>query len=214
MWDQGHLDAAQMVGAFALLRADDLVWSRLVRQYLLGEREPATALAAWNADGTRMPARMHGEYLRALFLENRLSRGRYAIDGRPVALTDIRVPVFAVGTERDHIAPWASVYKVRLLTDTEVTFVLASGGHNAGIVSEPGHPGRHYRIGTTADADPYLPPEVWAAGAPAREGSWWPAWAAWLAAASGPPGPPPRQGAPERGLPPLAPAPGTYVLEP
>jgi polyhydroxyalkanoate synthase len=162
-----------------------------------------------------MPARMHAEYLRALFLENRLSRGRYAIDGRPVALTDIRVPIFAVGTERDHVAPWESVYKVRLLTDTEVTFVLASGGHNAGIVSEPGRPGRHYRIRTTADADPYIPPEVWATGAPVREGSWWPAWAAWLAAASRPPpGPPPRQGAPEHGLPPLAPAPGTCVLEP
>src|SRR4051812_41292475 len=137
-----------------------------------------------------MPARMHGEYLRSLFLENRLSRGRYAIDGRPVALTDIRVPVFAVGTERDHVAPWESVYKIRLLTDTGVTFVLASGGHNAGIVSEPGHPGRHYRIRTTADADPYLPPEVWAVGAPVREGSWWPR--------PGPPGSRPRAGRPVR----------------
>ena len=157
---------------------------------------------------------MLGEYLKALFLENRLSRGRYAVEGRPVALTDIRVPVFAVGTERDHVAPWQSVYKIRLLSDAEVTFVLAGGGHNAGIASEPGHPGRVYRMMTMADADPYIPPEIWAAQAPVREGSWWPAWQAWLAGRSGRPVEPPAQGAPERGLPPLLPAPGSYVLEP
>ena len=203
-----------MAGAFALLRANDLVWSRLVRQYLLGDRGGTTDLMAWNADGTRMPARMQGEYLKSLFLENRLSRGRYAVEGRPVALTDIRVPVFAVGTERDHVAPWQSVYKIRLLSDAEVTFVLASGGHNAGIVSEPGHPGRLYRMMTMSDADPYIPPELWAAKAPRRESSWWPAWQAWLAGRSGRSVEPPAQGAPERGLPPLMPAPGSYVVEP
>ena len=213
MWDQGYLDTTQMAGAFTLLRSNDLLWSRLVRQYLLGERDVPTDFAAWNADGTRLPARMHAEYLKSLFLENRLSRGRYAVEGRPVALTDIRIPIFAVGTERDHIAPWQSVYKIRLLSDTDVTFVLASGGHNVGIVSPPGRPNRHFHTTTMGEADPYLPPDIWFAEAPLREGSWWPAWQGWLAAASGRPCEPPRQGAPEHALPPLMPAPGSYVLE-
>jgi polyhydroxyalkanoate synthase len=214
MWDQGYLDTGQMAGAFQLLRAQDLIWSRLMRQYIMGERDELTDLMAWNTDGTRMPARMHTEYLRDLFLDNRLSRGRYAIEGRPVVLTDIRVPIFAVGTERDHIAPWQSVYKIRLLTDTDVTFVLTVGGHNAGIVSEPGHPGRSFRIMTMAASDPYRPPEVWAAEAPRHEGSWWPAWSDWLAERSGATVEPTPLGALEKGLPPLEAAPGSYVRMP
>lgn len=213
MWDQGYLDSRQMAGAFQMLRMVDLLWSRMVRQYLLGEREPMTDLMAWNADGTRMPARMHTEYLRDLFLDNRLSRGRYAVEGRPVALSDIRCPIFAVGTESDHIAPWQSVYKIRLLTDTEVTFVLTSGGHNAGIVSPPSRTDRHFRIQSMAADEPYAAPDLWAAGAPKRSGSWWPAWFEWLAQRSGPAVAPPPIGRPEKGYPPLAPAPGTYVFQ-
>ncbi len=213
MWNQGYLDSSQMAGAFQMMRSVDLVWSRLVRQYLLGEREPMTDLMAWNADGTRMPARMHTEYLRDLFLDNRLSRGRYAVEGRPVALTDIRCPIFAVGTETDHVAPWQSVYKIRLLTDTEVTFLLTSGGHNAGIVSPPSRTDRRYRMLTMAPDEAYVPPDLWVARAPVRSGSWWPAWQAWLAAHSGEPVAPPPLGAPEKGYPPIAPAPGTYVLQ-
>ncbi len=95
MWEQGFLDSRQMAGTFQLLRSNDLIWSRMVRTYLMGEREPMTDLNAWNADATRMPYREHSEYLRRLFLDNDLAEGRFPAGGRPVALSDIRVAVFA-----------------------------------------------------------------------------------------------------------------------
>jgi polyhydroxyalkanoate synthase len=214
MWDQGFLDTHQMAGAFRALRANDLVWSKMIREYVLGERETMNDLMAWNADQTRMPYRMHSHYLRSLFLENRLTAGRYAVEGRVITLKDIRVPMFAVGTEKDHIAPWRSVYKTHLFTDTELTFVLTTGGHNAGIISEPGHARRSYRIATRRNGDRYVDPDSWAAQTATKEGSWWPEWADWLAAKSSA-GliAPPQPGAFGRGATPLGPAPGTFVLE-
>ena len=146
MWSQGYLDTSQMSGTFQLLRSNDLIWSRLVHDYFMGEQSAMNDLMAWNADTTRMPYRMHSEYLRRLFMDNDLFEGRYQVFGHTVALSDIMTPIFAVATESDHVAPWISVYRTHLLSETEVTFVLTSGGHNAGIVSEPGHSGRHYRI--------------------------------------------------------------------
>ena len=211
MWEQGFLDSRQMAGTFQILNSNDLVWSRMVRDYLMGERQPMTDLMAWNADATRMPYRMHSQYLRRLFLDNDLAEGRYVAGGRPVALSDIRAPIFAVGTERDHVAPWRSVYKLHLLADTEVTFLLTSGGHNAGIVSEPGHPRRYYRVATKSANDHYVDPDLWATNVVARNGSWWPEWVAWLDARSGAMTAPPSIGAPEEGYGPLCDAPGTYV---
>ena len=158
---------------------------------------------------------MHSEYLRRLYLGNDLAEGRYKVDGRPVALTDIRVPVFAVATQRDHVSPWRSVYKTHLLTDTELTFLLASGGHNVGIVSAPGHDvhvHRNYQMATRKSNEHYLDPEAWVAATPLHEGSWWPAWQRWLVAHSGKRAVPPAMGAPARGYVPLADAPGEYVL--
>jgi polyhydroxyalkanoate synthase subunit PhaC len=214
MLDQGYLDSRQMAGAFELLRSNDLIWSRLVHNYLMGEREPMSDLMAWNADATRMPYRMHSQYLRRLFLDNDLAEGRYVAAGRPVALSDIHTPMFAVGTLQDHVAPWRSTYKIHLLTDAEVTFVLTTGGHNAGIVSEPGHKGRSYQVMTRPADGRYLDPDAFLATAPRRDGSWWPAWTAWLDARSGAPIDAGEIGDRAAGAAPcLGPAPGTYVLQ-
>ncbi len=214
MWDQGYLDPKQMAGAFSALRSTDPTWSRIIRTYVLGEQETPSDLIAWNADETRMPYLMHAQYLRGLFLENRLTAGRFAVDGRVINLGDIRVPIFAVGTVADHIAPWQSVYKISLFADSPVTFVLTSGGHNAGIVSEPGHPRRHYQMMTRLPEHLYLSPQTWSDTAPMQEGSWWVEWHAWLVQrGAGVSIAPPAMGAPDKGLPVLDDAPGTYVFQ-
>jgi polyhydroxyalkanoate synthase len=163
MQHQGYLDASQMMSAFQMLRSNDLIWSQMVRKYLLGEDDaPMNDLMAWNADTTRMPARMHSEYLRQMFLNNDLAAGRFHVDGHHVSLRDIRIPVFAVGTETDHIAPWTSVFKIHALGHADVTFALTNGGHNAGVLSEPGHKRRHYRIHTVRDQDKRASRPRWA----------------------------------------------------
>lgn len=213
MWKQGYLDTTQMAGAFQMLRSNDLLWSRMTRSYLKGEQQSMNDLMAWNADGTRMPYAMHSEYLRKLYLNNDLAEGRFEIDGRPVSLSDIRTPIFAVGTVKDHVAPWPSVFKIEALTDTDVTFALTSGGHNAGIVSEPGHPRRSYRVGTKSAMDRYVDPQSWLAETHKQDGSWWEAWVAWLDGHSGSSTAPPAMGAPKAGYPIIAGAPGTYVFQ-
>jgi poly[(R)-3-hydroxyalkanoate] polymerase subunit PhaC len=215
MFTRGYLDGKEMTGAFALLNSKDLVWSRMVHDYLMGRRDEVSDLMAWNADATRMPYRMHSEYLRRLYLGNDFTEGRLMVDGRPIALSDIRAPMFVVGTERDHVSPWRSVYKVNLFADTEVTFLLTSGGHNVGVVNPAAdpYPGSGYRVALRAAEDRYVDPETWQQATPARAGSWWPEYAAWLDARSGAPAAPPAMGAPDKGLPPLYDAPGRHVLE-
>ena len=214
MWKKGYLDPKQAGGGFQLLNSNDLIWSRMLREYLLGERQPQFDLMAWNADGTRMPYRQHSELLHKLFVNNELAQGHYMVEGRPIALSDIHVPIFAVSTERDHVAPWRSVYKLNLQSDAcELTFVLSSGGHNVGIVNEPGHPRRRYRIATRKEGDRYMDPDTWLATTQAQSGSWWLPWADWLVKRSTDKKGLPPMGASEKGLAPLCDAPGTYVLE-
>jgi polyhydroxyalkanoate synthase len=213
MWQQGYLDASQMANAFQMLRSADLIWSRLVRRYFLGIKDRPNDLMSWNLDATRMPYRMHSEYLWHMFRNNNLAEGRYPAGGSPVSLGDIHGPFFLVGTERDHIAPWHSVHKLHVLNHGDVTFVLASGGHNAGIISEPGHPNRYYRVLRRRHHGNYIPPEEWLKTAHCEQGSWWPTWAEWLAAHSSPPAPPPPMGNEAAGYKPICAAPGTYVLQ-
>jgi polyhydroxyalkanoate synthase len=173
-----------MAGAFQLINSKDLVWSKLVHEYLMGAQSPMTAMKAWNADATRLPARMHSEYLRWLYLHNDLAEGHYRVDGQPVRLADIEVPMFVAATERDHVSPWESVYKVHQLVRAPVSFALASGGHNVGIVSPPtgplAHPGASYRLAFHLPGKAPADPQAWLDAAASHEGSWWPAWNDWL----------------------------------
>ncbi|MEN9377983.1 MAG: hypothetical protein RL710_3140 [Pseudomonadota bacterium] len=206
---KGYLTGTQMAGSFQFLHSRDLVWTRRMREYLMGEREQPNDLMAWNADTTRMPARMHHEYLTSLYLHNALANSAYRVEGRAVSLADIRVPVFIVGTQRDHISPWPSVYKLHHLCDAEMTFVLTSGGHNAGIISEPGHAHRSYQMSTREAHGPWIEHGQWAAQAPRYEGSWWPAWHQWLSTHSTKPET--AQTIPAKSV--LCDAPGEYVMQ-
>ncbi|WP_436155411.1 PHA/PHB synthase family protein [Polaromonas sp. LjRoot131] len=214
MAGRGFLDGREMAGAFALINSRDLVWSKLVHEYLMGAETPMTALRAWNADATRLPARMHSQYLRGLYLHNDLAEGRFRVEGRPVNLADISVPLFALSTEQDHVSPWASVYKIHHLAAAPVTFVLVSGGHNAGVVSPASGPGAkpqaHYRIATSHAMGAPTEPQQWRDGAPVVQGSWWPAWHAWLRAHSSARVPAVPVGRAAGGLG-VVEAPGTYV---
>ena len=214
MHRKGVLESKQMGGAFALLRAKDLVWQPIVDTYLKGQRAPMIDLMAWNADGTRMPWRMHSEYLYRLYLDNELATNRFPVGGRLVRLSDIRLPMLVVGTEADHVAPWKSVYKIdNLVRSDDFTFLLTAGGHNAGIVCGPVHPKRHYRIRTRRLADPHLAPEEWMEAATRHDGSWWPALHGWLAKHSSGRTKPPAMGAPRKGYAVIEDAPGTYVKQ-
>lgn len=132
MWDHGALGRPQMAGTFAAIRAEDPIRSQAVRRRFPGKKDLPTDLGVWSGEPTRMPARMYSEYLRGPFLENRLSAGRFAVEGRVVALRNIATPVLVVATEGDRIAPRRTVGKTTLFTDCDLTFVLVEGGHNGG----------------------------------------------------------------------------------
>ena len=209
MWKQGYLDGKQMSGSFQLLNSRDLIWSKIMRDYQLGLRTEPNDLMSWNNDTTRLPYRMHSEYLKQLFLHNDLAKGHYEVHGHAIALNNIHVPMFVVGTAKDHVSPWRSVYKIHVLTDAPVEFVLASGGHNAGIVSEPGHAHRSYQyLPESVRNQTYNDPDVWQAEAQTEQGSWWIFWQNWL-----------KKHSAEKQIKALQPdsdlgaAPGTYVFE-
>ncbi len=204
----GYLSGRQMAGSFQFLNSRDMVWSRNTRRYLMGQDDVGNDMISWNADVTRLPERMHNEYLSSLFLNNALASGHYRVGGVGIALMDIRSPLLVVGTVRDHVSPWPSVYKIHLLTDTQTTFILAAGGHNAGIVSEPGHAHRSYQMDSVEKGHAWVEPDEWFAKAPVIEGSWWQAMHSWLQQRSGKPVRPPAIDPAKV----LGEAPGDYVM--
>ncbi len=214
MWKEGVLESRQMGGAFQLLRTYDLLWAPSIATYLKGERMGVNDLMAWNADGTRMAYRMHTDYLHQLYLNNDLAEGRYVANGEQLSLSDVTVPMFVVGTETDHVAPWRSVYKVgKLVRSGDYTFCLTSGGHNAGIISGPQHPKRRHRVHASKAGARLPSPDRYLEKVAPLPGSWWPTWAKWLEEHSSERKvAPPPMGAPKQGLQPLGAAPGEYVL--
>ena len=208
MWEQGYLDTKQMAGSFQMLRSYDLIWSKIIDDYMHGSERGMIDLLAWNADATRMPYKMHTEYLEKLFLNNEFARGHFKVENEWVAPKNIHLPLFTVSTEKDHVAPWKSVYKIHLMTNTDFTFVLTSGGHNAGVISEPDHPGRYYFISEHKKDSTYLGPLKWLQSAEKKDGSWWLAWHDWLAQQSS------AKHVPSHPLETSLPdAPGTYVMQ-
>jgi polyhydroxyalkanoate synthase len=211
MAQQGYLNKFQLKSIFQIMHANDLIWSYFINNYLLGERTPVSELMSWSADVTRMPYKMHKEYLEKLYLHDELSEGNYQVDGKEIVLHNLRWPIFSVATEKDYLSPWHSVYKLHLFTNTEITFVLTNGGHNAGIVSQLNNTRRHYRIGTTPKDASYISPDDWfAQHQEQHQGSWWSAWHQWLTERSAEQ----KVNPPSMGCstyPPRVDAPGTYV---
>ncbi|MEO5337368.1 MAG: class I poly(R)-hydroxyalkanoic acid synthase [Magnetospirillum sp. WYHS-4] len=177
MQKKGYLEGAHMATVFNLMRDNDLIWSFVVNNYLLGRDPLPFDLLYWNADSTRMPAMMHGFYLREMYLNNRLIEpGGIALAGQAIDLRRIKVPVYLLSTREDHIAPWKSTYAATQIYKGPVKFVLAASGHIAGVVNPPAKGRYCYWTGDALPADP----QAWQAAAERHEGSWWPDWDAWL----------------------------------
>ena len=209
MMERGYLDSREMANMFNLLRSNDLIWANVVNNYLLGQPPPAFDLLYWNSDGTRMARRAHSWYLRNTYVENNLVvPGKLVLKDEPLDLGRIKQDIYAVGAEKDHIVPWDAAWHVTHLAGGKVRYVLASSGHIAGIINPPGGKGTFW---TGAEGKPSDSPQEWRQGAERHDGSWWTDWSAWLAAHAGKKGEPPGLGSAAH--PPLADAPGTYVLE-
>jgi polyhydroxyalkanoate synthase subunit PhaC len=212
MMERGYLDNRKMANMFNLLRSNDLIWSNVVNNYLLGQKPPAFDLLYWNADGTRMARDAHSFYIRNTYLENNLIEpGKVEVDGRPIDLTKIEGEAYAVGAEKDHIVPWHSAWRIGQLTNLKTRFALANSGHIAGMINPPSKgKGKHW-VNESGDAGSASSSEEWRANATEHEGSWWEDWTDWLEPFSGDKVDPPKMGSEK--YPPIEDAPGTYVKE-
>ena len=205
---RGYLDGRALAGVFAWLRPDDLVWNYWVNNYLLGKKPPAFDVLFWNADTTRMPAALHGDFLR-LAVDNALVHpGRATVLGTPVDLSKIDVDSYNLAGIADHICPWENVYRSGRLLGSAPRFVLSTSGHIAALVNPPGNPKASYRVAPELPEDP----EQWLATASTHAGSWWTDWTTWATARAGELGDPPAELG-SAAHPAAEPAPGTYVFQ-
>ena len=205
MKEKGYFDGAKMAEAFNLLRANDLIWSFVINNYLMGKDPFPFDLLYWNSDSTRMPRAMHSEYLRDMYQNNRLREpGGVTLDGVPIDLASIDVPTYILSTREDHIAPWRSTYAATRLYRGPIRFVLAMSGHIAGVVNPPAANKYGHFTGELADT-----PDAWLEAAAAHDGSWWPDWDAWVSEHDGGETAPREPGA--GALPVIEDAPGRYV---
>jgi polyhydroxyalkanoate synthase len=208
--DGQRVHGSELAGAFASLRANDLVWNYVVRNYLKGETPPAFDLLHWNGDSANLPGPMYVYYLRNMYLDNKLiEHGALTMAGERIDLARVTMPAYVYASQGDHIVPWRSAYRTTALLGGDVTFVLGASGHIAGVINPPEPERRHHWTNelVTDDADD------WLARALRHPGSWWPHWAAWLAPHGGAMRAAPRAPGSAR-YPPLDPAPGHYVREP
>ncbi len=203
---RGYLEGSAMATTFNMLRSNDLIWSFVVNNYLLGNETFPFDLLYWNSDSTRMPAAMHSFYLRNMYQKNLLSqKDAITLDGTPVDLRRIKVPVYFLSCREDHIAPWASTYRATQLMAGPKRFVLAASGHIAGVINPPGGGKYNHFVNATLPANA----EEWFAGATEVAGSWWPDWQRWIVAQGS--GEVPARAPGGGDLPALADAPGDYV---
>jgi len=206
MAKEGYLDGSAMATTFNMLRANDLIWSFVVNNYLLGKEPFPFDLLYWNSDSTRMPAAMHSYYLRRMYQENKLVEpGALSLGGTPIDLSRIEVPSFILSTKEDHIAPWRSTYAGTQIYGGPVKFVLSGSGHIAGVVNPP-EPVKYAHWTNSRRA---RSPEAWLKGAAEKPGSWWPEWRNWVKKFDG--GSVPARDPGKGPLPPIEPAPGAYV---
>lgn len=206
MEKQGYLEGSQMANVFNMLRANDLIWSFYINNYLLGKEPMAFDLLYWNSDSTRMPRKMHSFYLRNMYLHNRLKEpGGIDLAGEAIDLSKVRIPQYFVSTKEDHIAPWKGTYRGVNLTSGQVKFVLGGSGHIAGVINPPDR--NKYGYWTYGK----LPenPDEWLEKATHNEGSWWPDWLNWITRRAGKKIPARHAG--DGKLTPLEDAPGSYV---
>jgi polyhydroxyalkanoate synthase subunit PhaC len=206
MAKRGYLDSNQMAHTFDALRANDLVFAYVANNWLLGKQPPAFDLLVWNKDSTRMPAKMHSEYLRSCYLNNEFAQGEFMVDGQKVDPGKVEVDTYVLSAVDDHIVPWTSGYKTTQLLGGRNRFVLSTSGHIAGIVNPPSPKAKHWVNEDNLPVDPL----EWKEGATLHEGTWWEDWATWIDGQGGSMVNAPRKlGSKEH--PPIEPAPGSYV---